>query len=137
MSKQEKAFTKLKDFGYKLTKPRKAILEVMLSEHGPFSVEEIFHKMNESCDMVTIYRNMAVFIKSDLVSTCDFGDGLTRYEFRSHHHHHHHIICKDCRQAETLEYCFLKEVERMIQDKGYTDVDHHLEFYALCRNCQT
>lgn len=136
MNQQHEAIEALKAGGYKLTKVRKALLEVLLKEHGPFSVDDLFNKLQQTCDVVTIYRNMDLFLQLGLVVPCEFGDGVTRYEFRSRGHHHHHIICTSCRQAETLEYCFVKEVERMIQDRGYIQVNHHLEFYALCPQCQ-
>lgn len=131
------ALSRLKERGYKSTRPRRAILEILLNQHGPFSVEEIQSKLKIDCDTATIYRNISTFQELNIVSSCDFQDGVTRYEWSGPgHHHHHHIICRQCTGVEALEICFVKELETLVQSRGYQEVTHRLEFYGICQKCQ-
>lgn len=127
----------LKESGLKLTKPRLAILKVLTNEHRPFTVEEIHDRLVDVvCDLVTVYRNISNFEAHKIVKQCHFGDGVARYEFiAENEHHHHHIICKKCQKFEDFDYCFVKELERMVAEKGYSDITHSLEFYGICQNC--
>lgn len=134
---QDEALNALKEAGYKNTKTRQALINALIREHGPFSIEELQARMDIDCDIATIYRNIAIFEEQGLVSPCDFGDGLTRYEWSSSEHdHHHHIICRVCHQVEELEYCFVKELEKLVRKRGYTKVSHRMEFYGICERCR-
>jgi len=131
------ALAVLKAAGYKNTRTRQLLLEVLLREHGPFSIEDLQQRMSRPCDIATIYRNVAVFEALNLVSACDFGDGMRRYEWAGGgHEHHHHIICQRCHRAEHLEFCFVGELEKLVKNRGYAEVSHRLEFYGVCETCQ-
>lgn len=133
----DQALEVLKGSGLKLTRTRRALLEILLHEHGPFTIEQLEQKLGGSCDIATIYRNMLSFQEQQLVTPCDFGDGLIRYEW-SHggEAHHHHIICQNCGKVEELELCVVQELEKLVGSRGYTDVTHRLEFYGRCACCQ-
>jgi Fur family ferric uptake transcriptional regulator len=133
----DEALESLKASGLKLTRTRRGLLEVLLREHGPFSIEELQTRLGGSCDIATIYRNMTAFEEQELVRACDFGDGLTRYEWAGGHGHHHHIICQRCRSVEELDICVVEELEKLVSSRGYANVSHRLEFYGICQNCQS
>src|SRR5262245_39148222 len=49
----ELAIETLRANGQRVTGPRKAILTMLIAEHGPFSAEEIFRKLpHGECDLV-------------------------------------------------------------------------------------
>lgn len=128
----------LRDSRLKLTRPRRALLEILVNEHGPFTIEELAGKLHDTpCDPATIYRNMAAFEDLELVRQCDFGDGMARFELVGQdEEHHHHIICRKCRKLELIDLCFVRELEKLVRDRGYTQVHHSLEFYGICADCQ-
>lgn len=133
----EAALKSIKQAGLKLTSTRRALLRILLQEHGPFSIEELQNKLDDSCDIVTIYRNMTAFMELGFVNACDFGEGHMRYEWQDpEHQHHHHIVCQNCRQVEELEHCVVEELEALISKRGYAQVSHRLEFYGICQSCQ-
>jgi len=130
----------LRNAGLKLTKPRLAILNLMLSEHGPYTAEEWHARLgspsrDQHCDVVTMYRCLAKFESEGLISRCDFGDGLIRYELRSKDHHHHHIICRQCRRVESLPECQFDNASLKLPTLGFKDISHRLEFFGLCPDC--
>jgi Fur family ferric uptake transcriptional regulator len=131
------ALQALRASGQRLTKPRQAMLEVLTREHGPFSAEELHHRLKPGlCDLVTVYRCLTAMEEIGLVRRCDFGDGSYRYEHNTGEHHHHHVICRKCRKVETLELCVADSLERIVRQMGYANVGHTLEVFGLCPKCQ-
>jgi Fe2+ or Zn2+ uptake regulation protein len=127
----------LRERGQRVTVARKAVLELLVAEHGPFTTEEIHARLPEGeCDLVTVYRTVASLEEIDVVRRCDFGDGVYRYEFNHADHHHHHIICRQCRSVAVLEVCVADALERMARQLGYTQVTHALEVFGICPACQ-
>ncbi len=127
----------LRDLGHRITGPRKALLSVLTSEHGPFTAEELHCKLSgKGGDPVTVYRGLAALEEANLVRRCDFGDGVYRYEYNSGEHHHHHIICRSCSSVQILEVCFADALENLVRQMGYSNVTHTLEIFAICKACQ-
>ncbi len=121
----------------KATDVRLALLDRLREEHGPFTLEELHQKIGrQSCDLVTMYRTLAVFQEARLVRRCDFGDGPIRYEFfDAHGAHHHHVVCVRCRAVTNLEHCSLDAIETKLRETGFQDLTHSLEFFGLCPAC--
>ena len=54
------ALDALREHGQRVTGPRKAVLEVLTHEHGPFTAEEWHGRLRKGeCDLVTVYRVLA------------------------------------------------------------------------------
>lgn len=133
----ESALRLLRDNQHRITAPRRAILSVLTREHGPFTADEIHHRMETGvCDLVTVYRCLSAMEEISVVRRCDFGDGSYRYEFNTGEHHHHHIICRVCHGVETLDLCMADALERMARQMGYANVTHTLEIFGVCKKCQ-
>jgi len=133
----ETALAALRGGKHRITKPRQKILTMLASDHGPFTIEEIHSQLRRgTCDLVTVYRNLATLEELGLVRRCDFGDGAYRYELNTAAHHHHHIVCKQCAQVKTLDLCVADPLERLAQQMGYTNVTHSMELFGVCAACQ-
>ncbi|WP_096909859.1 Fur family transcriptional regulator [Halobacteriovorax marinus] len=127
----------IKEAGLSFTKPRAAILKLLTREHGPYSADEIFEKLEEGlCDRATLFRTLKQFKEKNILNSIRFDEDFARYEFNHPGHHHHHIICKDCSKVIVLDHCFVEEIDQKIELMGYKDVEHKLEFFAICPNCQ-
>ncbi len=131
------ALQTLRDHRHRITAPRRAILTILIGEHGPFTTEELHQRMTGvNCDLVTVYRCLAAMEEISLVRRCDFGDGVYRYEFNTGEHHHHHIVCRACHSVKTLDFCVADGLERMARQMGYSNVTHVLEIFGVCAECQ-
>jgi Fe2+ or Zn2+ uptake regulation protein len=132
------ALKTLRSHRLRVTKPRRAILRLLIAQHGPFTIEEIHRGVSETeCDLVTVYRCLATLQTAGLVRQCDFGDGIQRFEFSAGDHaHHHHIICTRCRGVQTLNACIAAELEEMVRQRGYSNVTHSMEFFGICPRCR-
>jgi len=134
----KRALQVLKTSSLKGTQARIAMLEFLTEKHGPFSPEDLHRMLKEkNMDLVTIYRTLAAFEKIGLVRRCDFGDGISRYEFESEKSHHHHVICKSCKRIDNIDKCAAQKVQRVVEEMGYSDISHNMEFFGLCSDCKS
>lgn len=135
------AARRLRSARLKVTRPRLAVLQILMRDHGPFTVEELFGRIPKAtCDLVTLYRSLPALEKAGMVRRCDFGDGSLRYEYQGEGaDHHHHVICRRCREVraleESLDESLILAIEMSLSRQGYRDVSHSLEFFALCARC--
>jgi Fe2+ or Zn2+ uptake regulation protein len=133
---RRQAFDTMRARGMRVTNQRGALLDFLMSGHGPFSAEEVHRGIGgKGGDLVTVYRALAAFEELNLVRRCDFGDGVYRYEFNTGEHHHHHVVCRRCGRVETLDFCVADGLERIARRMGYTDVTHTLEVFGTCAAC--
>lgn len=136
--------------GYRITKPRQVILSVLqkTSEHH-LSAEAIYsslHKTHPGIGLTTVYRNLDLLVKMNMVKRCDFGEGRATFELAQKHEgegHHHHLVCLECRQIVDFEHGLIEEEKFMEKAvKGLSELykfritDHVLQFQGICRNCQ-
>ena len=130
----------LRDAGLKATKPRLAIIDFLFHKHGPFTPDEIFQNVSgDEVDLTTIYRSTTALEKAGMLTRCEFGDGIARYEYRGNvdvSEHHHHVICRQCKKVTPLEICLTDTWEKVLAKMGYSDPGHTLEFFGVCRGCQ-
>jgi len=136
--------------GYRITKPRQVILSVLQkSPEHHLSAEAIYlrvHKTYPNIGLTTVYRNLDLLVKMDMVKRCDFGEGRATFELAHKHEgagHHHHLVCLGCREIIDFEHGVIEEDDFMTKAvKGLTErykfkiTDHVLQFQGLCRSCQ-
>lgn len=127
---------------FRLTRPRRVLLEAILAQKGPFSAPSLEKLLSRSekglgCDPVTIYRTLPVFEELGIIERCDFSDDVTQYEVSLNHkgHHHHHIVCNSCKTVVPLDFCVVDGQEQLLRKMGYTDLTHRLEFAGKCPDC--
>lgn len=132
----ENILKQLREKGYRLTEPRKQVLEA-LTFH-PQSVADIvtsLKKNQANVDMATVYRTLEVLVELGVVGKTKFHNKTSMFELLSEDHHHH-LICNDCGSIEDIP---LDEVLLMNQVNDQTKFQvqsHSLEFFGLCVNCQ-
>ena len=76
----------------KLTAKRKQILELLQKTTEPMSATAI-HECLSDIDLVTVYRNLDLFVQQGVVKRLQFDDEAL-YEFQAQPHHH--AICDTC-----------------------------------------
>ncbi len=140
---------RFRNFGYKMTLPRKLILDVLSKSKKHLSAEEIYmevYKTYPGIGLTTIYRTLDILTNIRLVNRYDFGDGRSRYELirDSKDKHHHHLICLNC--GKIINYSdFIDEeirlfdkLEKLLSEKHNFEIKyHHVSFYGLCERCKS
>lgn len=134
----DEARTRIRQARMRITKPRLAIIESMQRQEGPVSIERIHQKMGaDVCDLVTVYRCLAAFEQLGMVRRSYLHNGTCLYELTLRTPRHYHIICKACGSTERVDYFPVEGVERLLQERGYADVSHVVEFFGVCPTCQS
>lgn len=126
--------------GRRLTRTRKAILEVLERARFPLTAADVHRLLTEagvSADLVTVYRTLNVLKDLGLVAPIELQEGQFRYEIRHGRDHHHHIRCRGCGKIADLALCPLKKLAALIEEKTRFRVDGHaLEFFGWCPKCR-
>ena len=140
---------RLFDAGYRLTAPRKLVIQILIETDKHLSVEDIYVsalKTNPSIGMATVYRTVDLFAQTGVIQKFDIGDGKARYELTNNPKkkgHHHHLICIRCK--EIVDYTdFIKDevqlmnkTETALSQKYHFQIMHHIiHFYGLCESCR-
>ncbi|KAB3537258.1 transcriptional repressor [Alkaliphilus pronyensis] len=129
---------KLKRNGYKITKHRRAILNIFLeSEEHLLTAAEIYNRIISEYNNInfsTVYRNLEAMTKANVVKRFNLDNGVNYYELNEGVHHHH-LICLECGQTKITNYCPLKEPKFLMIHDDFTPVDHKLEIYGYCKKC--
>ncbi len=137
-SAMNEARARIRLAGLRITKPRLAIIDALLRRHGPSSTEHIHQEMGaRRCDMVTVYRCLAAFEQLGMVRRSYLHNGTCLYELTlGAAARHYHIVCKACGSPERVDYLPVNGIEQLLQDRGYTEVSHVVEFFGICPKCQ-
>lgn len=133
----EEACNRIRSSGMRVTKPRVALVEALLTQAGPVSIERLHQTVGtNSCDLVTIYRCLAAFEDLGLVRRSYLHNGTCLYELSNSSVRHYHIVCKTCGRTDQVDYTMAADVETKLQDKGYAQISHVVEFFGVCPTCQ-
>lgn len=131
----------LKEQGFRETKARKALVELLLKSSQPLAIAEIQNILKKTykieTNKTTVYREISFLIEQKIVREVDFGDKKKRYESNISGHHHH-LVCTNCGKIEDFELKqdLADEEKRIGQSKNFKVISHTLEFFGLCSTCK-
>ena len=82
--------------GYRITGPRRAVLEALASSQEPRTVSQLHRALGvERVNLVSVYRTVKLLCDVGLVRATDAAQGQRRYELAEPFTaHHHHLICQ-------------------------------------------
>jgi Fe2+ or Zn2+ uptake regulation protein len=155
----------LKEEGYRVTAPRRALLRLLAESRQPLSVQEMHvavnpqkngnrangnghgtnghaaphHDDEETINLVTVYRFANLLVDLGLARRVEFGQGYYRYEREEPQDgpHHHHLVCHRCGKIEEFQGCEVGALAARLQaEHGFKVERHQLELYGLCPECQ-
>lgn len=120
----------LKKSNLKITTPRKLILKALFKAKKPLSVKAIY-KQCPGINMTSVYRGLNIFIKTGIASQINVGDKGLLYELLQLNHQHH-IVCEKCGEIRKIDFCALKQIEKITK---YKITSHFLVFRGKCPLC--
>jgi len=127
----------LNSAGLKSTTPRLVVLKALSDLKHPMTAQEMHKKLGKNkIDLVTLYRTLASFEKSQLVKRVNLQKEAVYYEFNNDHHHH--IVCTDCGTMEDFELCEMDRLTKKIvaQASNFKSLkEHALELFGICNVC--
>jgi len=138
---QKEILKRLKIEGFRLTRARKSIVDLLSLRSISLSLTDIkknLEKSNVRADRTTIYREILFLKKQGVICEIPVGGGRKGYKVCRDAHHHHHLICIRCHKVEEIVFkrSLLSQENEISQRKDFKVLDHLLEFYGLCGDCQ-
>jgi Fur family transcriptional regulator, ferric uptake regulator len=135
----EQACARLKAAGLRITQPRVSILNALIKRNAPASIEQLHADLAETaCDLVTVYRCLAAFESLGLVRRCYFHNGTSLYQIALTGEAVYHVVCRDNGEVHELDAetmadirTSMKRIEDALRAKGYSNVTHMAEFFAV------
>jgi Fur family ferric uptake transcriptional regulator len=131
----------LQSNGYRLTAPRKAIVETIATSTrvlNPFEVFELARSRYPKIGLVTVYRTIDKLEELDLIQRVHQPSGCQAF-VSAFSGHQHLIICQSCGQVDF----FSGETDKMGtlmadigETSGYKINDHWLQLFGFCPDCQ-
>ncbi len=128
----------IKTLGGRLTKIRKAIIEILVDNHCFLTKAEIVQKLQSKKikpNRSTLYRELIFLAKNQIVRKNTI-NGVDYFEIPQDHHHH--LVCVSCNNIENVDIGnHLEKQEKQISKQNkFNIINHSLEFYGYCRHCQ-
>jgi len=121
----------------KLTKPRKAMIDLLLKKRGwHFQAHELLEELNAQCPGVvsraTIYRTLELLVDADILIKTRVHENSYVYELADSEGHHHHLV--DINTGRVVEFSGDKELHRMLkricQENAFEESYHVLEVFG-------
>ncbi len=129
----------LSQAGYRITRPRRAIVRALLEDEGHASPSEVLERAKlyyPTIGLVTVYRTLDLLSELGLVRRIHAADRCHSYA-TANHGHHHHLVCRHCGAAVEFQGCdLLPFLDRIEEQTGYAIEDHLLELVGVCSTCQ-
>jgi len=112
--------------GYKITKPRMAVLKYLSSHHSPISARNL-HKKTAENNQASIYRTLNLLEKLQIINA-----EIIKKEkmYCLSDEPHHHITCRNCGYSERVKCDHYRK-----NFKNFTDVSHQLILAGVCNKC--
>jgi len=128
----------LKNRGYRITRQRQLVLEVLRSTNTHPDAQWIYQRVRRRMPKVslgTIYRTLGVLKETGLIQELSYGPSFSRYD--GNPENHYHIGCIRCGKVSDVDLPLLKTLEKRIKPmEEFKVIGHRLEFSGICGDCQ-
>jgi Fe2+ or Zn2+ uptake regulation protein len=136
----DSAVVALRDRGFRLTVPRRAVLEVVRSIKTHPTAEEVHRLVIRRVPRVslgTVYRNLRQLVDAGLLG--ELPGPLARFD--ANIRAHHHFTCLRCGCIADVEAPVAEPQSRALSKRveartGLTITHHRIAFFGRCRKCQ-
>lgn len=130
----------LREHHLRLTKTRRALLELFLRTHTPLPAPKILRalaKVSVRVNKTTVYRELDRLVQVGLIHGIQLQDRVQYYELADRTHHHHLVctLCHGITDVEINESTLLARAEQLSREIGFRITTHAVEFYGQCAGC--
>jgi Fur family transcriptional regulator, ferric uptake regulator len=130
-------FVTFKKQGYRITQPRKMILDYIHDRGNNITAEDIIshvHKQLPNVNKSTVYRTLETLEKNRCIYRSEYMNRTIYHH--SDDSHHHHLVCRRCGKTIECDDILFENVEKLIAGKYGFRIDlNHLVIDGLCDKC--
>ena len=125
-----------------ITSPRLLIIEEILNNKNPISIEKLQKQLEGRVALSTLYRALNDLKSVEIIKEFTTTDSITVFEVAEHDgSHHHHLFCTRCGDiidinlSKKFETNLDTEVVKIEKAFNFEIKDHTLELLGLCSKC--
>ncbi len=129
-----------------ITNPRILVIEALLDNKNPLTIDELQSKLKNKVAKSTLYRVLNDLKNINILNEFTDPNNATVVELLlEEDSHHHHLFCSDCgeiidiKMGDEFEKTLSKEIKRIEKKFNFSIEDHRLELFGkctdLCENC--
>lgn len=140
LSTTQAALDQIRANGYRLTAPRRAVIQTLEQSDGWLRPETIHQDARRSAPglgLVTVYRTLQLLTELGIARRVHTEDGCQGYSL-AEHNHGHHLVCKKCQHV--VEFPGTEDLQPLMQQleaaTGFMIEEHVLELAGLCPECR-
>lgn len=103
MTDQE-VLARLREAGYRLTGPRRVLVETLLNAGGPLTAEAVYRRVRKAgMNLSTVYRNLATFCEMGWLDAMPGMNGERHYQVHRFQEPSFSILCLDCGKLNAMQ----------------------------------
>ncbi len=134
--------TYLKQRGYKITKSRFDIIDLIAKYGSHFEIEELVDWISQRNRKVasrsTIYRTVKLLQEFGAIREVIKLNNRTIYEFIVGRPHHEHLVCIECGKIIEFNRDEIEELqEEVCKEYDFLPLNHRLEIFGICSECRS
>jgi Fe2+ or Zn2+ uptake regulation protein len=123
--------------GYRLTAPRRRLVDVLLKAEAPLTAEEIHQRARRArlnANLSTVYRNLATFCDMGWLDALPGANGERYYQVHADHEQRLSVLCLDCGQLTTLKDASPAPFNDAVRDLGFNADSLRVTLAAHCEH---
>ena len=129
----------LEQAGYRLTRPRRAVAELIGRREAHFSAADLVadaERQRLGIGRATVFRALDVLVELGVVERIDLPSGEHAY-VACEPVHHHHVVCSGCGRTSEIDDRGLRSVvDDAARRTGWAIESHRLELFGRCPDCR-
>ena len=137
--KEDELIDALRKKGYRATRQRLTILEVLRSSSVHPTAEELYNMVKPripNISLGTVYRTLDLFERLGLLQKLPLGKSPCRYN--GNPKMHYHAICLSCGRVFDVDEPIPENLrKRFSEETGFEITGYKLEFYGYCKECSS
>ena len=134
---QDEILEVLRTAGYRLTAPRRRMVDLLLEAEAPLTAEEIHRRVQDAAldaNLSTIYRNLATFCQLGWLEATPGANGERYYQLHSSADPHMSVLCLDCGQVTSLKVEVGVRLSTAVRDIGFDTQGLRVTMAAHCEH---
>ncbi len=130
----------LRSRGYKVTRPRKEVLEAVeksIVPVSPYEIGRMMERRGKHLDQVTIYRVLDLLCSLNLVHKVLSRGGFVKCGLPDSPSCHRFLVCRRCGELQEFSdetLCF--QESQIARSMGFQPEHHLTESSGLCQRCR-
>lgn len=124
----------------KCTRERELIAREALCAKRHFTADDLveaIRKKDKKISRASVYRTIALLVKSKLLEKHDFGAMKYYYERLAGIPHHDHLLCVRCGEIVEFQNDQIEQLQdAVLRRHHFKMVYHSHKIFGLCRKCQ-